>query len=95
MLAAANTSARVGYFARRPEPVSFEQNATRRYRRERVGYPVLMRNLDLPRPIDLFYVEENLPAATELNFLFPRKGWLPAPRFLPLLDAPTASDRQK
>ena len=95
MLAAANTSARVSYFARRPEPAAFEQSATRRYRRERVGYPVLMRDLDLPRPIDLFDVEENLSAATELNFLFPRKGWLPAPRLLPLLDAPTASDRQK
>jgi hypothetical protein len=46
-----------------------------------------MRDLDLPVPTDLFDVQENDLAAGELNFLFPRKGWLPAPLLLPLLDA--------
>jgi hypothetical protein len=37
-------------------------------------------------------VQENALAAGELNFLFPRKGWLPAPvllRFLEVSDALT------
>ena len=31
------------------------------YRRERIGYPVLMRNLDLPIPVDLYDVRELAP----------------------------------
>lgn len=59
----------------------------RSYRRERTGYPVLMRNLDLPTPVDLFDVREPAaPAAASL----PPKGWLPAPLLLSLLDPPPA-----
>ena len=59
----------------------------RSYRRERTGYPVLMRNLDLPIPVDLFDVRESVaPAAAPL----PPKGWLPAPLLLSLLDPPPA-----
>lgn len=85
LLGAANTSERVGYFARRPARPDFENASVRGYRRERIGYPVLMRNLDLDVPPDLFDVQENSLAATDLNFLFPRKGWLPAPLLLPFL----------
>lgn len=88
LLALAQSTERVSYFARRPTSAALADAPLRAYRRERTGYPVLMRDLDLPTPTDLFDVQENLLAATELNFLFPRKGWLPAPLFLPLLDTP-------
>ena len=54
------------------------------YRRERIGYPVLMRNLDIPTPIDLFDVRE--PASPDPSL--PAKGWLPSPVLLTLLDTP-------
>ncbi len=55
----------------------------RSYRRERTGYPVLMRNLDLPTPVDLFDVRESTTPPSGL----PPKGWLPSPVLLSLLDA--------
>lgn len=58
------------------------------YRRERTGYPVLMRNLDLPPPTDLFDVREDPRFAARLPFPLPRKGWLPSPLLLKLFDAP-------
>jgi len=45
-----------------------------------------MRQPDLPVALDLFTVQENLLATGECRFLFPSKGWLPAPRLLLLLD---------
>jgi O-antigen ligase len=86
ILGAANTSARVSYFARRPPLPDFATATVRQYRRERTGYPVLMRDLDLPVPVDLFDVQENALAAGEFAFLFPAKGWLPSPQILALLD---------
>ncbi len=57
----------------------------RNYRRERTGYPVLMRNLDLPAPIDLFDVRE--PAAIDPSLgALPPKGAVPSPLLLELLD---------
>jgi O-antigen ligase len=87
LLALAHTTERVHYFVRRPTSAALASAPLRVYRRERTGYPVLMRDTDLATPTDLFDVQENLLAATELNFLFPRKGWLPAPQLLPLLSA--------
>jgi O-antigen ligase len=63
------------------------------YRRERIGYPVLMRNLDLPPPIDLYDVREDPRFPASVPFLLPEKGWLPSPLLLKLLDA-TPADRQ-
>jgi O-antigen ligase len=57
----------------------------RRFTRERIGYPVLTRNLDLPPPSDLFLVRE---PATPPDETLPPKGWLPSPLLLELLDAP-------
>ncbi len=92
LLAAANTSLRAGYFARRPARPDFESAPVLWSRRERTGYPVLMRDLDLPVPVDLFEVQENSLAAGELRFLFPAKGWLP-PVLLDLLaENRTATD---
>ena len=55
----------------------------RSYRRTRTGYPVLMRNLDLPAPDDLFDVREaDVPAGAPT---VPSKGWLPSPLLLELL----------
>jgi len=51
-------------------------------RRERTGYPILVRNSHIPPPVDLFDVREYLPAASAL----PAKGWLPSPLLLSLLD---------
>lgn len=58
------------------------------YRRERTAYPVLMRNSDLPAPVDLYDVREDPRFAASLAFPLPPKGWLPAPTLLKLLDAP-------
>lgn len=90
ILAAANTPERVGYFARQPVLPDFAAAPARSYRRERTGYPVLMRNLDLAAPVDLFDVQEN-SQAVELRALFPTKGWLPSPVLLRLLDEPIPS----
>jgi O-antigen ligase len=89
ILAAADTPERVAYFARQPAPPDFDAAPGRLYRRERTGYPVLMRNLDLATPVDLFDVQENA-LAVELRPLFPTKGWLPSPVLLTLLDAPVS-----
>lgn len=54
------------------------------YRRERTGYPVLMRNLDLPPPRDLYDVREPARLPPEVAAL-PGKGWLPGSLPLTLL----------
>ena len=79
-----NTAERAAYFAKKPSPPAFETAAIKAYRRERTGYPVLMRNLDLATPEDLFDVQENALATGEYRFLFPEKGWLASP-LLPAL----------
>ena len=57
------------------------------YRRERIGYPVLMRNLDLAPPADLYDVREDPRFPASVPFKLPDKGWLPSPVLLKLLDA--------
>ncbi len=79
------------------------------YRRERTGYPVLMRNLNLPVPIDLFDVRELAPLVTSSASPsplpsvspspvapLPPKGWLPSPLLLTLLDTsiPSSPNRE-
>lgn len=61
----------------------------RNYRRERTGYPVLMRDLDLPPPTDLFDVRDVPGEPSAL----PAKGWLPSPILLTLLDETRAQLR--
>ncbi|MFM9956310.1 MAG: O-antigen ligase family protein [Opitutaceae bacterium] len=61
----------------------------RSYRRERTAYPVLVRNLDLPPPLDLYDVREFLSPSLSASPL-PLKSWLPNSLLLELLDAPTA-----
>lgn len=56
------------------------------YRRQRLGYPVLMRNADLPVPTDLYDVREDPRFPDSVPFPLPPKGWLPSPRLLKLLD---------
>ena len=85
MLAAANTAQRTAFFARRPPRPAFADAPVSLLHRERTAYPVLMRNLDLPTPVDLFAVQENALAVGEYRFLFPQKGWLPAPLLLGFL----------
>lgn len=57
------------------------------YRRQRLGYPVLMRDLDLPKPVDLFDVRESSPPRGLAKPLppLPSKGWLPSTWMLDLL----------
>lgn len=57
------------------------------YRRERLGYPVLMRDLDLPVPVDLYDVREDPRFPASVSFILPSKGWMPSPRLLNLLHA--------
>jgi len=64
------------------------------YRRERLGYPVLTRNLDLAPPVDLFDVREDPRFAASVPFALPPKGWLPSPLLLKLLDAGGRSGQQ-
>jgi O-antigen ligase len=87
----ATTPARRDFFARDPAPGPLLTAPALVYRRERPGYPVLMRNLDLPVPVDLFDVQENALATGPLAFLFPRKSWLPSPLLLEFLDNPRPS----
>jgi hypothetical protein len=89
----ATTPARRDFFARDPAPGTLITAPALVYRRERPGYPVLMRNLDLPVPVDLFDVQENALATGPLVFLFPRKSWLPSPLLLEFLDNPSPSTR--
>lgn len=60
-------------------------------RRQRIGYPVLMRNADLPVPVDLYDVREDPRFSESVSFPLPRKGWLPSPLLLKLLDELPAS----
>lgn len=60
------------------------------YRRERVGYPVLMRNSDIIPPVDLYDVREDPRFPASVPFILPGKGWLPSPLLLKLLDDPAA-----
>jgi O-antigen ligase len=60
------------------------------YRRDRIGYPVLMRNSDLPVPTDLYDVREDPRFPESVPFPLPSKGWLPSPRLLKLLDEPAS-----
>jgi hypothetical protein len=91
--AVATTPARHDFFARDPTPGALLAASVRGYRRQRTGYPVLMRNLDLPAPVDLFDVQENALATGPLVFLFPPKSWLPSPLLLEFLDNPRPSPR--
>jgi hypothetical protein len=84
--ARANTPERRGFLAQQDLPPAFAIAPVTAYRRRRPDYPVLMRNLDLPPPADLFDIQENTVAAGERRFLFPRKGWLPGPLAVLLLD---------
>ncbi|HVU26046.1 MAG TPA: hypothetical protein VHE13_18080, partial [Opitutus sp.] len=90
ILARALTPERVRFFASRPAVPDFAAAPIRAYHRERTGYPVLMRNLDLAPPVDVFGIQENSLAVDKYSFLFPAKGWLPAPLMIALLDSPPA-----
>ena len=76
LVAKANTVERRKYFSTHPTPPPFAAAPLVSYRRARSGYPVLMRDLDLPVPVDLFDVQENSLATGDYRFLFPAKGWL-------------------
>jgi O-antigen ligase len=84
ILRQAFTPARVSYFAARPVVPNWEKAPIRSYHRERPGYPVLIRDSDLPTPVDLFEVQENGLVSGDLAPLFPAKGWLPAPLLVEL-----------
>jgi hypothetical protein len=70
----ARTKVRQDFFAEsptyRPSPI------TRVYRRERTGYPVLMRQPDVGEPIDLYLVQDDSVWTADRAFLFPAKGWI-------------------
>ena len=82
------TEERGRFFSAPSSPPAEPIGAIRTYRRERTGYPVLMKNLDVPPPVDLFDVQEDPRMADSLRFLFPGKGWLPSPWLLEWLEAP-------
>jgi len=91
VVAFARTPERRHYFLENPRPPDPAAARLRAYRRERTGYPVLMRDLDFPPPLDLYDVEEDARFAVDQAFLFPEKGWLPAPLLVSLLKADLAA----
>lgn len=64
--------------------------AERAYRRQRTGYPVLMRDQDISPPVDVYDVRETSDFEESLAAPLPPKGWLPSPLLLKLLDAARA-----
>jgi hypothetical protein len=74
------------YFASDAAMPNFASSKILTQRNERTGYPVLMRDLDLPPPMDMLDVQENLLAVELFDFLFPPKGWLPAPVLVELFE---------
>ena len=68
-------------------PGRVPEGAERAYRRARPGYPVLMRNLDLSVPPDVFVVREIAAAPDATLSPLPPKGWLPSPVLVELLAA--------
>ena len=46
---------------------------------QRTAYGLVMRDSDLPTPIDLYISTENQQVVQSLPFLFPPKGWLSGP----------------
>ena len=87
---AANTTKRRAYFSGAVDAHAFDIGPGRSFRRQRTGYPVLMRNLDLETPVDLFDVQVSARLDDQLAAVFPTKGWLPSPLLLALLDAPVS-----
>jgi len=75
----------VDYFKGRPSVPDFDAAPINKYRLERPGYPVLMRQPGLAVPSDLFDMQENSLATGEYRFLFPERGWLPSTLVLDLL----------
>jgi O-antigen ligase len=47
------------------------------YRRNRVPYPILARNMDIPVAHDAYLIQENLLASLFFDFVFPERGYLP------------------
>lgn len=84
--AVANTPERRAFFRRSPTPAAFDHISSETLRRERIGYPVLMRNLDLAPPFDAWIVRESSIRASPLGNLWPDKGWVPSPLLIALLD---------
>ncbi len=68
-------------------PGRVPEGPERAYRRERPGYPVLMRNLDLGAPLDVFVVREIVAPPDSAAAPLPPKGWLPSPVLVELLDS--------
>jgi tetratricopeptide (TPR) repeat protein len=54
-------------------------------RRQRTAYPLLMRNADMPTPVDLQLVIDDPATRRRLAPLFPAKGWLTGPQLRMLL----------
>ena len=59
----------------------------RRARNERTAYGMLMHNSDGARLFDRYIYEESVMTTNFFGFLFPPKGWLPAPVLAQLLAA--------
>ncbi|MEZ5275166.1 MAG: O-antigen ligase family protein [Opitutaceae bacterium] len=60
------------------DPGGKEEPLLRQTRRERPGYGILMRNLDVPLPVDAYVVQENAVVGDFFPGLFQAKGYLPA-----------------
>jgi O-antigen ligase len=84
--AAADTAERRDFFRQHPRPEILATIGAQTLRRERIGYPVLMRNLDLAPPVDLWTITESSARQSPLAYLWPEKGWLPSPLLVALLD---------
>ena len=82
----ANTPQRRAYFEGSPNVQALRATGIRTLRNERLGYPVLMRAPDIAPPLDLWVIRESAVRQSALAYLWPDKGWLPAPLLIALLD---------
>ena len=75
------------------DPAGKEAPLIRETRRERPGYGILMRNLDVPLPIDAYVVQENAVVGGFFAGLFPPKGYLPTTVLVQVMQESEGSSR--
>ena len=82
--AVATTAPRREFFLGNPATPDLTRGPVISYHRERTGYPVVARNLDLPPPQDVYLVQDSREWTLEHPGLFPAKGWIPTPALVSL-----------
>ena len=85
--ALATTPSRRQFFLGHPAAPDLDHGPVVSYHRERTAYPVLVRNLDLPPPRDVYLVQDSAEWTGEHAGVFPAKGWIPTPTLVSLAES--------